>query len=300
MKDIAEILKKNRESISDSSIKTYCSVIKNLYMKIAEKTDISNAPSFFEKEHKKTIDFLKDHYPFNTRKTKLAALVVLLDDKSKAKEEYQKQMLVDISKYNESKKPQEKTEEQEKNWKEQDEIMEKVKLMKKKIQPLWKNPSKKELEHLQDFVIASLYTSIAPRRLLDYTEFKLRNVDTETDNYREKNKFIFNKYKTAKKYHKQDVEIPASLRMLIQKWSKLHNNDYLLFDIKTEKKLTSPQLNKKLNEIFGVSVNMLRSIYISDKIDMPKMEEITDMAEDMGTSADMAINHYKKFEKKNK
>jgi hypothetical protein len=269
-------------------------------MKIAEKTDFKNAPSFFEKEHKKTIDFLKEHYPFNTRKTKLAALVVLLDDKSKAKEEYQKQMLVDISKYNESKKPQEKNEEQQEKWKEQGDIMEKVKAMKKKVQPLWKNPTKKELEQLMDFVIASLYTAIPPRRLLDYTEFKLRNVATDKDNFREKNKFVFNKYKTAKKYQKQEVEIPASLRMLIQKWAKLHTNDYLLFDVKTGKKLTSPQLNKKLNDIFGVSVNMLRSIYISHKIDMPKMEEITDMAENMGTSADMAINHYKKFDSKKK
>jgi len=299
MNEIADLLKKNRENISDSSIKTYCSVIKNLYMKIAEKTDIKNAPSFFEKEHKKTIDFLKEHYPFNTRKTKLASLVVLLDDKSKAKEEYQKQMLVDISKYNESKKPQEKTEAQQEKWKEQDEILEKVNLMKKKVQPLWKNPSKKELEQLLDFVIASLYTSIPPRRLLDYTEFKIRNY-TDEDNYRDKNKFIFNKYKTAKKYHKQEVEIPASLRMLLQKWSKLHDNDYLLFDIKTGKKLTSPQLNKKLNDIFGVSVNLLRSIYVSEKIDMPKMEEITDMAEDMGSSSNMLMTHYKKFEKKNK
>jgi len=151
------------------------------------------------------------------------------------------------------------------------------------------------LDAIQDYIIACLYTMIPPRRLLDYTEFKIRDIDSEKDNYMSGDKFVFNVYKTAKKYQRQEVSIPKSLRMLIQKWTSLHDHDYLLFDTKTGNKLSSPVLNKKLNDIFGVSVNLLRSIYISDKIDMPKMKEIQQMASDMGTSSNMSINHYKKF-----
>jgi hypothetical protein len=294
MDEIRKIVVTNRPHIGEGSIKSYLSVIKNLYMKIAERTDVGNAPEFFEKEYEKVIDYLKTNFPFQTRKTKLASLVVLMPD-GKAKTEYQKQMLVDIKSYNELNEKQEKSEKQVEGWQEQKEILAKVALLKKKVQPLWKSPTLKDLDTIQDYIIACLYTSIPPRRLLDYTEFKIRDIDADKDNYMSGDKFVFNQYKTAKKYNQQTVPIPKSLRMLIQKWTKLHDHEYLLFDTKTGNKLSSPTLNKKLNDVFGVSVNLLRSIYISDKIDMPKMKEIEKMASDMGTSSNMAIGHYKKF-----
>ena len=82
----------------------------------------------------------------------------------------------------------------------------------KKTQPLFKNPSKNDIERIQEYVIASIYTLIAPRRLLDYTKFKLRKIDEEQDNYMEKNKFVFNQYKTKKKYDKQIIELTKQLR----------------------------------------------------------------------------------------
>ena len=294
MDEIRKIVVTNRPLIGEGSIKSYLSVIKNLYLKIAERTDVGNAPEFFEKEYEKVIDYLKSNFPFQTRKTKLASLVVLMKD-GKAKQEYQKQMLVDIESYNKHNQNQEKSEKQVEGWQEQKEILAKVNLMKKKVQPLWKSPTLKDLDVIQDYIIACLYTMIPPRRLLDYTEFKIRDIDTKKDNYMSGDKFVFNVYKTAKKYNQQEVEIPKSLRMLIQKWTKLHDHEYLLFDAKNGNKLSSPLLNKKLNDIFGVSVNLLRSIYISDKIDMPRMKEIEKMASDMGTSSNMAVNHYKKF-----
>jgi hypothetical protein len=294
MEEIKKIIVSNRPHIGENSVKSYLSVIKNLYLKIAEKTDFGNAPEFFEKEYEKVIKYLTDTFPFSTRKTKLASLVVLMPDGT-AKQEYQKQMLVDIKSYNELNEKQEKSDKQVKGWQEQKEILAKVTLLKKKTKPLFEHPTLKDLDAIQDYIIACLYTSIPPRRLLDYTEFKIRDIDAEKDNYMSGDKFVFNVYKTAKKYQRQEVPIPKSLRILIQKWTKLHDHEYLLFDTKNGNKLSSPTLNKKMNDIFGVSVNMLRSIYISDKIDMPKMKYIDNIAEEMGTSSNMMINHYKKF-----
>jgi hypothetical protein len=66
---------------------------------------------------------------------------------------------------------------------------------------------------------------IPPRRSLDYCEFKIKNIDREKDNYLDKNKLIFNRYKTAKTYGQQSVDIPVQLRNILTKWSKLNPNE---------------------------------------------------------------------------
>ena len=119
---------------------------------------------------------------------------------------------------------------------------------------------------IQDFIILSLYVLIPPRRALDYTEFKIRGVDKEVDNYFEKDKFVFNRYKTAKTYGKQEVKIPASLSKIMKRWIKTNKNDYLLTD-KKGNKLNGTTLTQRFHKIFGkkVSVNSLRHSYLSNK-----------------------------------
>jgi len=68
MDEIKKIIRSNRDNISDSSIKTYSSIIKNVYMKITNKIGIEKAPWFLERNHQKVIDYLKGKYPFQTRK----------------------------------------------------------------------------------------------------------------------------------------------------------------------------------------------------------------------------------------
>jgi hypothetical protein len=122
---------------------------------------------------------------------------------------------------------------------------------------------------------------------MDYTSFKVRNVDTSTDNYMKGNTFVFNNYKTKNKYGTQEVKIPVRLRNILQKWSKKHTNEYLLF---SEKGTPLPQsrLTQKLNRIFGknISVNMLRHIFISERVleAAPALQKLEDIAEDMGHS----------------
>ena len=109
-------------------------------------------------------------------------------------------------------------------------------------------------------------TFIPPRRSLDYCNFKIKNIDKDTDNYLDKNELAFNSYKTAKYYGLQKVEINKELKTILTKWIKCNPTDYLLFDINNNK-LNSVKLNQRLNKIFGKpsSVNALRHSYLTSK-----------------------------------
>ena len=41
---------------------------------------------------------------------------------------------------------------------------------------------------------------------------KIKNIDKSKDNYMNKNKLVFNSYKTAKTYGQQELEIPEALQ----------------------------------------------------------------------------------------
>jgi hypothetical protein len=77
---------------------------------------------------------------------------------------------------------------------------------------------------------------VAPRRSLDYSLMKIKNFDREKDNYYEKDKFVFNVYKTAKTYGKTVVDVKAmapDLNNLIKKWIKINkqNTSYILLSV---------------------------------------------------------------------
>ena len=131
---------------------------------------------------------------------------------------------------------------------------------------------------------------------MDYTNFKLRNVNEETDNYMKGSKFFFNAYKTKNKYGKQSVDIPSKLRYLIHRWTRRHPHDHLLFNEKGMP-LAQPRLTAKLNQIFGknISVNMLRHIFISEKVleDVPALQKLSNIANDMGHSVDQQMLYKK-------
>ena len=289
---LQEIIKKLRPNLSDNTIRTYISIIRSLHRKLNPTSpylvSAEDIIEFFQKESKKVLEFLKD-VEFNKRKTILASLVVVCGDEECVKA-YREQMLKDATKYNEQQRNQTKTQAQKDNWISQDTVMRIYRKLYKDVSPLFRleKLTKKQLQELQNLVILSVYTQIPPRRLLDYTMFKLRNVDKAKDNYMDKRTFVFNQYKTAKKYNQQTVNIPQRLRNIILKWESKHNNDYLLFD-ESGNPLSPPRLTLKLNKIFGgkkISVNMLRHIYITDEVldNAPALRKLEEMAEDMGHS----------------
>jgi len=115
---------------------------------------------------------------------------------------------------------------------------------------------------------------------------KINNIDKKTDNYIDKNKFVFNTYKTSRFYNKQEVEIPKNLKIILNKFIKLNPYDYLLTDNQGNQ-LSNVRLGQKLNSIFGdnTSTTLLRHIYITDKFkNAPSLIDLQKNAENMGNS----------------
>lgn len=291
---LKEILAERRSSLSKSSITTYNSILTNLYKKIFGEGDI-HLNNFEETD--KIINFLKDISP-NKRKTILSALVVLTDNKK-----YRELMLEDISSYNKDMSHQEKSETQKENWLSEEEINETYDRLKKEADYLYKKPklTMGDLQIIQDYIILCLLGGkyIPVRRSLDYINMKKGGqIIKDKDNFIDwkKNEMIFNIFKTAKYYGKQELAIPTELKRILTKWAKqAPHTDFLLFD-NNSNPLTSVKLNQRFQKIFGkkASVNLLRHSYLTKlyghHIEGKKQMEKT--ANEMGTSSHMIEGVY--------
>lgn len=306
--DIINTIKKNRPKISESSIRTYNSILTNLYKKMNPSADIETCnPTWFLEKQNEILSYLKDMNP-KDRKLRLSALVVISDGDKTISNKYRSQMLTDIQKYNVELKEQKKSDKQEKAWISTDEIYKILENLKNQTSYITKKEpgslNKKEFDEFQNYLILALYTYNPPRRL-EYTEMKMnlgRAIEpTEAEgkyNFIKNKKFHFVTYKTSKNYGEQIVNINPKLYYIIRLWKKLNPDREWLLSTFDGKKLTPSMLTQRLNKIFGkkISVNMLRHIFISENVlkDMPKVKELENVTEQMGTSLDTAINQYKK------
>lgn len=294
MKDISDKLKENKPNISESSVKTYTSILKSLYFKHNDKNTAVNFKWFDNQAN--IIKLLKDK-PASSRKTTFASLIALTPENDK----YKKALLSDGKEYQTFIETQTKTPTQEANWKTFDEVKEVYRDMYEGAERLL-NKTKAlkpaELLFLQDFMIVALTSGywIPPRRSSDWIYFRLNDIDKDSDNYIDEDEFVFNQYKTAKFYKQQRVKIPDGLKTILDKWVKINPHDTLLFD-NSGKPLTAPRLTLKLNKIFDgrISTSMLRHIYLSDKLkDVPALNALQKQASDMGHSVSEALQYVKK------
>jgi len=225
--DFITKLKENRPSLSLSSYRTYTSILRNLLNKLDTK-DLN----IFKNEPEKVIKILKDT-DANKRKTILSAIIVFIekDGSKQTIKKYRDIMIEDVQTYKKEQETQEKTDKQKENWMSYDEVLKVYNNLKDDTKHLFKKTTKltnEEFQQLQNFVILSCMIIIPPRRLLDWTEMKVKNINESTDNYIKDNKiFVFNKYKTSKFYGSQEVEIPIKLRNILKKYLKINTNDFL-------------------------------------------------------------------------
>jgi hypothetical protein len=294
MDSIKNAIVEARPHLSKQSIATYCSILKNLYIKVFE-TDKIDLEKF--NETSKILKFLKELEP-NKRKTILSALVILTD-----KKEYRDQMLSDITQYNEDQHKQEKSEKQNDSWVDGEDIKKLIYMFVKEVKLIYKkeNMTMTDYQTIQNYIILCLLGGvfIPPRRSKDYVDFKIKNVDKSKDNYIDKNKLIFNSYKTSKTYGKQELEMPDTLVKILKKWVKVNPTDWLLFD-SNKNQLSNVKLNQRLNKLFGdkkVGVNQLRHTYLSDKY-QDTIKANTDMANDLNKMGSSMIQE-KVYIKKN-
>jgi integrase len=293
MDKIKDYISSKRSTLSKSSITTYASILKNLYKKVFGEDSVDFG-KFDDTE--KVLAFLKDMPP-NRRKTILSSLVIITD-----KKQYRDLMAEDVKNYNKDINKQEKTPAQEASWVEVNEVKEVCDELRKNADLIYKKKqiSPSDLQQIQNYIIMCVLGGcyISPRRSKDFCDFKIKNIDKEKDNYLDGKKMVFNSYKTAKTYGKQEVPIPVQLKNILAKWIKINPTDYLLFDANMGK-LSSVKLNQRLNKIFGekkVGVNQLRHTYLTDKFGdtIAKKKAIDETMTDMGSSAGMLDTYVKK------
>mgnify|MGYP002477977120 CR=1 FL=1 len=295
----SEILKSilnNKSDISDNSARVYVATLASLATHF-DWTDVK----FFTSKNKEIIKYLDTLSP-TRRKAMLSALIAIVSHK-KVVEVYKTKML-DVSKEcREQDEKQEKSDKEEKNWESWDTVMKVYHELEEEAQPLFKKDklTSQNLKVLQHYIILSCYVLIPPRRIADFINFKIKDIDQKVDNWFDEktNELVFNNYKTAKNYGTQRVECPESLQTVFKKWFPIASkfSEYMLFN-SYGNHLTQPQLTKMINAIFGknISASMLRHIYVSDVTlkNVPKLSELEKVAHDMGHSTSEQML-YKKF-----
>lgn len=291
---IKESIKQNKPAISESSLKTYVSILRNLFKKYGKENEFNIKWFSDETSRLKDIEEVKP----NIRKTLLAALIAITPEAHNKK--YKKNMMESAQEVQQDNLKQEKTEAQSKNWIEQDELLNKFNEMKKSVKSLWnKSPlTKSEYMKLQDLILVLITSGlmIPPRRSKDWSEFKIKNIDISKDNFMKGNKLYFNTYKGSDMKGQQIIEFPSDkkdLVMIFKKFHKLNPYDYLLVDSQN-KKMNSVKINQYLEKIFNkkISVNIFRHSFISSKYPINQVAELTKDAQDMGSSVNMMLNTY--------
>lgn len=294
MEGIEEQIKANKPNISASSLKTYMSLLKNLYKKNKELHDVEGA---WYNRQALIMDLIKDR-PLSTRKTIYSALISVADNKDL----YQAELLKEAAMYEAQQKEQRKTEVQEANWETYEQVKTLYEDMYKRVKSLLKRSELSEPDFIavQDFIILSLTSGywIPPRRSMDWTYMRLRNPNKEMDNFIEKGHFVFQTYKTSKTYKEQTVVIPKGLKAIINQWAKINKgNNMLVSSPQTpEIAMTNVQLTRRLNNMFGkkISTSMLRHIYLTEMMkDVPPLLDMEQRAKDMGHSITEAMKYVK-------
>lgn len=160
-----------------------------------------------------------------------------------------------------------------------------------------KKISDDQLKQLHDLVVVSLYTLMAPRRNIDYSEMIVASpTDDKTKNYYHAGKFVFNVYKTAGSYRQQVIDIPEELNAILKLWIKLKpkGNENLLVNLQTNAKVKSSDMTKLLKQVFQnehIGVSVLRNVFLSEKYS-GLIGDLKKDAEQMGTSIGVAESTY--------
>ena len=135
---------------------------------------------------------------------------------------------------------------------------------------------------------------IAPRRNLDWIAMKLRNVDTDIDNYldTETNMFVFNSYKTVKFYGVDRIACPQPVVDMIMEWSTYNDSDYL-FPTTQGKRMAVSTFTTLVNSLSGGvkgrGVNQYRKTYL--QTNFGNILKLDETMRAMGSSSG-AVNSY--------
>lgn len=299
---IEEILKANKPNVSASSIRTYASLVKNFAKQMGVELDISH----IIKHYRAYLYHIKDMSPDN-RKTRLSALIAFIQGDPEAVEviaAFRRSMLHASEELLEVEDDQKQNEKQADAMVPLAEMMEKYHALEKEVEPLWEedNLTKEQFGRYQMYVMLSCILLPESRRSMDWTEFKLRNINEAEDNFlrivKRKPYLVFNKHKTAAKTGQEIVPCPMRLyKILKQSWFMKNRGEWLLLNKTMSGKINSTQFTALLYDFFGskISTNMIRHIRITDAFgNLPPLKEMKTAAKAQGHSLETMLTYVKK------
>ena len=259
---------------------------------------------------KKVMEYVNTKKSLSTKRTYISSIITALKDKPQYDEIRRQYQMILKNDFSES-FSDEKTDKQKDNWVELGVLQ---KLLENKQIKLFKDikAQKKEplgpslFNELTAHIICCLYLMIEPRRNKDYAQMYIGTGTDVDKNYYDvkKNQFIFNNYKTNKKYNTQVVDIPADLQQVLKVYMKYHSKTNLRFILFYNEQ--GLQLDGDIKNILSaylgtkMGVSLLRNIYASSVMKDDKNElhqlisKIDDVATKMGTSSTVLLNQYTK------
>lgn len=303
--DLIKKIKEVRPNLKDNSINAYIITLK----KLNDNKTIDDLDFLADKEDiKKKIDSLK----LTTSRNYLTAILVILqayDANEKLIDYYKNMINKSNDEYNKIMSTNNKSEKQETNWIALSELTKIFNDYEKEIKSMdLKNKIKikpTEKNKLQEYLVAGLYTLLPPIRL-DYTPMKVvknnKNLKDDTNylvNYgRNKKEFVINEYKNSKSKGQQIIKVPPKLNTIINQWLKYNDTGYFLLNNRGDV-LSANGLGKMITKVFKstgkqVTINLLRSIYISEHINIDAIKESKKLADAMGHSVAVQQNIYYK------
>lgn len=248
--------------------------------------------------------------------TTLSSVLSLFADKAtyKAAHKYWTDKMMEARKARDAQPVHEKSEKQAEAWMEWDDILKRKATLREEVAKFSGNKhlSPSQYDTFLNYIVLSLYTDIPPRRNQDFLDMyvvKKWSADSNepAKNYYDlaTNKFIFNRYKTARTYGQQLVDVPNTEEVPLQQTLATFFKHHPLAKGKTKEfkllvKSDGTNLNtvnaitRILNRVFGKKIgsSMLRHAYLSSKYGNTTAEMEKD-AEDMGHSVNVQREYIK-------
>ena len=301
-----ELIRKDRPDIKDNSLRSYLITLRKLNNNQA-LSDLK-----FLKDYDEILKILEP-LALTTKRNYLSSILVVLRAYKKKSydgvlEQYKKLLATLNEEYTNKIDSHEKSEKQEKNWVKLDDLKKGLKIYQKEIKDREikdkENLNKKDMNLLKKYLIVALYTLQPPVRL-NYSNMKIINSEKDIEpnkNYllvkgRNKKILIFQQYKTAKTNGRVDKPINKELNSILNLYLKYHKSKYLILDAKGNP-ITANGLGKLITSSFDftgkkVTLNLLRHVYISSKIDLHAIKASKKMANDMMHSIGMQEDYAK-------
>ena len=283
---IREQIIQKRPGIKSNTVDSYLTYINKLYT-LTGGEGKAPASTAWLKDASKITSALSS-YKSTTKKNFYNAVVVVLTAFGAEPElvsAYSNKRDGEHQKYEQLVKSHRKTDRQEKNWVELEEIDKILKWYKGRVSEIYRKNKLKTRDYatLQEYIILLTYRNIPMRndvanmKVVTPAEYKkLPAATKEERNYlvgsaRVPFHFQINEYKTKKSFGKKKIDIPKVLNREIRKWLRVNKSGYFLTNSSRTEPISANGITKLLTKIFlehtgkKVSTSLIRHIYLSAK-----------------------------------